>query len=247
MNVDALTYRRIFLDPFFPRRCLQCDSIMSLDSTGEYLCTGCTASLEMNTLLRCAFCAAQTQYGQTCPFCRPNHALDQLFVAASYDTPVIQRAIKLLKYRFVRDVSRDLTPFVLDYARQYILPKVSLPVASTIVAPVPLHFLRHNWRGFNQAELIAQPLAQTFSWQYEPRLLRKHYRARPQAEITDRKSRLTNMTGVFSCVLPAAVKSKTILLIDDVSTTGATLDDAARALKAAGAKKVIGFVLARGA
>jgi predicted amidophosphoribosyltransferase len=68
----------------------------------------------------------------------------------------------------------------------------------------------------------------------------------PQAQISDRRARIANAAGIFKCARQELVRGKIVILVDDVATTGSTLDDCARALKAAGAKEVIGFVFAKG-
>lgn len=238
--------KNFLLDITFPRRCVQCAILMPIStSSGRYICDSCFTTLQTNTLLRCAFCSTQTVYGQTCPICRHDHHLDQLFVAASYDDQSIQKIIKLIKYHFIKDLAHDIAPFMIKYAQKNILAKMSLN-GSTIITPVPLHFLRYNWRGFNQADVLGQQIAQGLNLKYDAKLLKKHYRSKAQADISQRKERVENVQGVFSCSSKTLLTGKTILLIDDVSTTGATLDNCAQALKTAGAKKVIGFVLARG-
>ncbi len=120
-----------------------------------------------------------------------------------------------------------------------------------VVVPVPLHRARERERGFNQAEVLARSLV--------PRLraarggTRRHaetrclLRIRPTAPQTglNFKQRLENVRGVFRVTLPKAVRDRTIVLIDDVMTTGATLSSCAGALKEAGAKRVLALTLAR--
>jgi competence protein ComFC len=114
-----------------------------------------------------------------------------------------------------------------------------------MLVPVPLHWQRRNERGFNQTEEIARCLAARLSLALRKDILIRSRRTRPQtgtATITQRKE---NVLGCFSAVKPAEVCRKNIILLDDVTTSGATLGDAARALKAAGARKIIGLTAAK--
>nr|QGT50790.1 hypothetical protein Elusimicrob2101_0530 [uncultured Elusimicrobia bacterium] len=112
------------------------------------------------------------------------------------------------------------------------------------VMPVPLFPKRLRKRGYNQSELLAVSLACETGLACDVCSL---VRTRDTVSQTTlgRKGRLSNMTGAFVCKNPSAVKGKVILLVDDVATTGATLEGCAAALKAAGAKKVFAYTFAR--
>ena len=98
-----------------------------------------------------------------------------------------------------------------------------------------------RWR----AEIIGGGVSSHFELNFQDVLGRNRNHI-PQAQISDRQSRITNTAGIFKCMKTELVQNKTILLIDDISTTGSTLDDCARALKGAGAREIIGFVFAKG-
>jgi ComF family protein len=116
-----------------------------------------------------------------------------------------------------------------------------------VIVPVPLHPLRLWTRRFNQSALLAKALARRSRKIYEPLALRRTRSTPSQGEMPSAKARRKNVRGAFR-VDPgraAAVKERRILLIDDVLTTGATVDACARALKRAGAAKVSVLTLAR--
>ena len=115
-----------------------------------------------------------------------------------------------------------------------------------LVVPVPLHPRRLRWRGFNQSELLAESLAEHFLLQTDALTLNRVRQTMPQADIQEREQRLDNVSDVFSCAHPENVRGRSILLIDDVCTTGATLNECARVLKENGAKRVVALVVARG-
>jgi ComF family protein len=111
------------------------------------------------------------------------------------------------------------------------------------VIPIPLSDQRLNERGYNQVDLIAHPLARIFSWQYLPRALSRARHTRSQVGLSSSERR-QNVSGAFRAQ-PRFIREKNILLVDDVATTGATLDSASQALLAGGAKKVYALTFAK--
>jgi ComF family protein len=117
-------------------------------------------------------------------------------------------------------------------------------VGVDLVAPVPLHWWRKWGRGYNQAEAVARELAAGLELPFAPNLLRR-VRWTPQQVQPTREARRENVTGAFRAPRSARVTGRTVLLVDDVMTTGSTLGEAARTLRAAGADRVVVAVLAR--
>jgi len=116
--------------------------------------------------------------------------------------------------------------------------------AIELIIPVPICKNRKKERGFNQAEIIAKKLSVTFSVPVSRRNLIKSKNTPPQTKLSKR-SRISNLTDSFSVKNARLVRGKTILIVDDVMTTGATLNTSAIELLKAGAKKILGFTLAR--
>lgn len=232
------------MDLLFPRRCLGCGILLSGDNE-SHICSACLAGIKMKNDFACAFCSSPVVAGTTCPFCRTNHFLDRLFVAASYENPLAEKIIKTMKYRFVRSLADDMAGLMVKYLERRLSSGFNIDRNSTLIVPVPLHRRRLNWRGFNQAEIIGNNVGSYFKLNFQNLLVRTRNHV-PQAQINDRRSRIANAAGDFKCTKPESVQNKTVLLIDDVATTGSTLNDCSRALKAAGAKEVIGFVFAKG-
>jgi len=174
-----------------------------------------------------------------CRLCREGtYAFERARSFAIYDD-VAQRAIVLLKHdevtklgewfagRLAEMISRHPEEFEVD-----------------VVVPVPLHRARHRSRGYNQAELIARPLALRLHLPCKPGLLIRT-KPRPRKLILSRKERWSSVRGAYDAAAPAKVKGRRILVVDDAFTTGATIDACARALKKAGASGVIGLTFAR--
>ncbi len=118
------------------------------------------------------------------------------------------------------------------------------PVPGEVLVPVPLHQKRLRERGYNQSRLLAQELGKLTNLPVVDACLIRQRHAPPQARTPTVDERRSNVADAFSC-LDGRLRDKQVLLIDDVSTSGATLDGCARALKKAGATSVWGLVLAR--
>ncbi|MBI2063621.1 MAG: ComF family protein [Candidatus Yanofskybacteria bacterium] len=158
-----------------------------------------------------------------------------------------------MKYRFVASLASDIAELMTQYLKNGVAARLNLDPKSLLVTPVPLHFKRLNWRGFNQAEIIARQLSNYFDWDFAANTLKRAKNKKPQADMPDRYSRIKNVQNIFKFnpahqhgkSIDGPLTDKTVVLVDDISTTGSTLNDCARALKGAGAKEVIGFVFAR--
>ena len=123
-----------------------------------------------------------------------------------------------------------------------------IPYAPDIVVPVPMSRNRERRRGYNQADLLARNIASQFNTEYRRGLLRWRQRTSPQMELK-REERFHNVHNAIAANLNACgnnLRGQTVLVVDDVCTTGATLNECARALKHADAKAVWGFALCHG-
>lgn len=163
-----------------------------------------------------------------------------VFAASNYSDPILRKTIWLLKYKKTKNAAEPLTRLL----RRRVWDKIKLKDA--IVIPVPLSKKRFRERGFNQAEEIARRLQKMVLCEMRNDILLKTIHTTSQVSIKDKKRRLDNLKGSFAVKNPEAVTGKNIILIDDVCTTGATIGEAKKVLKSAGAKKVIAIVVARG-
>jgi len=149
----------------------------------------------------------------------------------------IRQAIHQLKYRNLRALAVLLAQLLNDYL-------LSSPVPGEVLVPVPLHQKRLRERGYNQSSLLAQELGKLTNLPVVNDCLIRQRHASPQARTSTVDERRSNVAGAFIC-RDRRLKDKQVLLIDDVSTSGATLDACSRALKEAGAVSVWGLVVAR--
>ena len=206
------------LDFLFPARCPECGCYS--DRQGQW----CQTCLEK--IIAC----------RRLPVPVPAYGvLPQVDALARY-----QGSIKRLIHRFKYhgdDISLSYLQTFLQQAMQ------TLPVFSVdIVVPVPLYFVKEQQRGFNQTEKIFHPWAQTNGFLWQAVLVRKRPTL-PQYEL-NRCQRQENMKDAFAVQDKGIIRGRDILLVDDIFTTGATMVSCAKILHEAGAKKIIGIVLA---
>ena len=235
------------LELVFPKKCVICGKFSGPKFSG-YLCKKCLNTIPTHSSFGCIGCQRTVSLGQTCNLCSKTNYIDQLLVVADYKNQTLIKLIKLFKYRFIEELGFSLSLLTKKYLiRLAKTKKLNFMEENPIVLPIPLSKRRLNWRGFNQSEILASLLADNFQLKQESDVIIKTYQSKPQAEIKDREERLDNLSGVFKVVRPDKIVGKNILLIDDVCTTGTTLNECAKILKENGAKKITGLVIARGA
>lgn len=144
----------------------------------------------------------------------------------------------LHRYKYGRDVS--LAPLLGGLLHDM----APTPGDVDLVVPVPLHLARLRWRGFNQAQLLAAPLARAAGLRIDPHVLARVRPTTPQVGLPERERR-SNVRGAFAVRDAGRVAGRRLLLVDDVYTTGATVNECARVLRRAGARSVDVLVLAR--
>lgn len=224
-----------------PAPCLGCGRPLPAAGAPLGLCAVCRAALAPLPGEACAGClrplaAHALPEGYRCGACRQ-------------DPPAYDRLIALWSYRPPLDsVVRGLKFGRLDYLGRHLAAALAGELGPRLtgcdrVVPVPLHWRRRLARGYNQAERIARPLADRLGLPCVQALARR--RATPPQSLLGREKRLANLRKAFHVSDPKRVRDLSILLVDDVATTGATLDAAATALKKAGAAAVIALVAGR--
>lgn len=232
------------LHALLPSPCLGCGQPLPARGTTLGLCVRCRAGLVPLPREACAVCArplaAQAlPEGYSCGACRAK-------------PPAFGRLLALWSYRPPLDaVVRGLKFGRLDYLGGHLAAALANGLEDELggigrldrVVPVPLHWRRRLTRGYNQAEQIARPLAARLGLPCASLLSRR--RATPPQSLLGRDDRLANLRKAFRVPRPEKVRGLGILLVDDVATTGATLDAAARALRNAGAAAVTALVAGR--
>ena len=223
----------LILDFLFPPRCEGCGKL------GCYICAKCADTIVLRGA-RCPECDRMAIDGMTHPVCQRAQGLDGLISVFAY-SGVIKKVLKTIKYRFVHHEAESLINLIPKDL--WILLKRHF--SNFVIYPVPLHEDRLKWRGFNQAEKLAEFISVRLQLPVAEGLLIRSEKRTPQADISHRQDRIKNAKGLFgfSSILKSQYPS--ILLIDDVWTTGATMKEAAKVLKRNGAAKVWAITMAR--
>ena len=231
---------------FFPSDCRLC--LTPLISVSRLpVCPECLEALSPIRIAQCVLCgerlaAAQLLIGngqcQACCEYPPN--FDRAVSYGEYDSG-LRDLIHLLKYSGVLPGAKPLGKLLAQSIEQ-----LGLGDAAVVLVPVPLHASKRRERRFNQAELIARAALKHFSPRLELdcNVLVRERATRSQVGL-DRQARIENMHGAFRVIESQRIQGRTVIVVDDVMTTGTTVSECARVLKRAGAERVFAATVAR--
>ena len=238
------------LNFLYPPRCAACDTGLPIDTTRR-VCASCLAAVEPPRPPLCLVCGAPLYAGdeeERCGHCRAAPpAFDSARAITRYrsgaadsgtdGSSAVAALLRRHKYGLDQSLGRALAEY-LDAA-----PALEAG-AYDVVIPVPLHRSRLRWRGFNQAALLGAALARRLHCSLDVATLSRVRSTAPQT-ARDRAQRTRNVRNAFAVRRPSRVAGQRVLLVDDVMTTGATADECARVLRAAGARRIDVLTLAR--
>ncbi len=228
------------LEIVFPKKCLICSS------GSNYLCEDCFSLIEIATHYYCPFCEKPSSFGKTCSSCQRNHYLDGLIFAADYNQAILQRVIHSFKYPpYLIELKNSLSLLIISHFKLS-NNKFFENFSDFIFVPVPSHYSKIKKRGFDHTKELTQTLVKALKAKYCLDLVTKKRKTVPQIQLS-KEERQSNLLGAFEINknINFSVKNKNFLIIDDVFTTGATMDEIAKILKQNGAKKVWGLCVAR--
>ena len=216
------------LDLLFPPICGGCGKV------GSHWCVECQQRVQILNGTVCEVCGLPQDVDGICNACRAErphfHALRAWTV---FEDPV-RKALHKLKYYRNFSLGDALAAQMFAFTK-------GLNWQPDILIPIPLGRQRMKERGYNQSAMIAEPLAMALNIEFAPQALVRRKETRSQVGLS-KQERHKNMLGAFQA---AGVSGKTILVLDDVSTTGSTLSSSAEALLLAGAKDVYALTVAR--
>jgi ComF family protein len=219
------------LDLILPQSCLGCRQ------EGKVICLSCRSRLPRLTSPFCYRCGLPQNDGKPCPDCaEQNFVIDGIRSVYLFEG-LVRKAIHSFKYQNLRTLARPLAETMAEY-----LKASSIPVE--VLIPVPLHPARLHQRGYNQSLLLARELGKLCGFTVESKALIRRKNTPPQTKTISVKERRINMQEVFACQTGDLTNQK-VLLIDDVATTGTTLNACATALKQANVASVWGLTVAR--
>lgn len=216
----------VLMNILYPQNCLVCNRKIN-DLKARAICGNCKDRIKINP--KTSFIGSEED----------NFAFDRAFYATTYDD-VVKRCICLFKYDGKTQLANTLGKLMCDFAVKNITAD-----EIDLIVPVPLHPVKLRERQFNQSEILATHLAGKMNKKVIRDSVRRIKYTAPQTELK-KGERLRNVRDAFLVGKNSNFKEKTVLLVDDVLTTGATLHECAKTLKGAGADKVVALALARG-
>jgi len=212
--------KNFLLDTLFPTYCIGCQA------KSETLCDNCIERIELTK----------------------RETADNIWAVFDYRNSIIKDAIWELKYHHKRYLGERLGQLLYESLIEEISEmRIEVSGRAIYVIPTPISNKKTKSRGYNQALFIAKGFcgrAENGVFELKNNIIFKKIDNLPQAKITNRKRRLENVRGVFGIKNSEIVKGRTIIVIDDVTTTGGTINEIMKILKKAGAKKVVGFAVA---
>ena len=248
--------KTFILDTLYPVTCVVCNK------EGEFLCLFCRSTLTEIERQQCVVCHKPSPFGMTHPGCKTPQAPDGLISVFDYKDKKVSEAIIAGKYKFLSEIYTmfgTLTAHKLQKNFNFLLK------TDAFLVPIPLAKHRKRWRGFNQAEILCQAISKQLGWPVINALERTK-NTKTQKDLK-REQRLTNVEGAFTAppslllrrdalnasegqrggshVDYVGIKNKTLILVDDVTTTGATLREAAKILKRHGSGPVWCLTIAK--
>ncbi len=225
------------IDLIFPKKCINCAKF------GEFICADCFSRIKFNDALECPACLRPALNGMTHPACITAQGLDGAISVVVYNG-VVKKLIYQFKYnphlsKLASTISELMTEGLSQNESFYAFSEKYQPV----LVPIPLSTKRLRERGYNHAELLSNYVAQYFKLGSDNKILTRSKETKPQFRL-NREERKKNVEGAFDVAKSSKVPSS-IILIDDIATSFATLKEAAKILKRKGARKVLAVTFAR--
>lgn len=227
---------KAILDLLFPARCVGCKE------RGVWLCPDCMSGLARVGPYVCKICGYPTAGTQLCSLCYRTPLHIQGIRAPFYFEGTLRNAIHKFKYQRAKHLAEPLTMVLVEYLSTN-PTEANIIQEAGIIVPVPLHESRFKERGYNQSELLAEGLGRAFHTPVANHTLRRTRPTKAQMSLPA-DERAANVRGAFACQ-DSGVSGQRVLVVDDVCTTGATLEACSIALARNGASAVWGLCIAR--
>jgi len=224
----------IITDLIFPPICLNCRGHVASDLT---ICTRCMGTINLHQTPFCGKCGLRLGGGKR--VCHKDFPY-LLGSATDYSCEAVKSLIHGLKFQSISSAAKPLAALLTHYAEM-----IALPLRGYTVIPIPLSPARFRERGFNQSELIARLFAERFELLLDAKNLVRTKNTKPQSETKNIAERRENVKECFAVRNPELLQSSNVILIDDVTTTGVTLFEAANALKAVGVRRILALTVAK--
>jgi len=226
------------LDFLYPPRCIVCGDIAFKINNDKVLCRKCRKCIPwIEDMSRCPYCSAPSEKGRVCSVCKGKEKMYKKAISV-FEYSDVKNTVENYKFKGNKYLSVSIGSVMADYAKKFYPDILS---ECELICPVPIHSTRFAERGFDQSELLGRVISEKSGIKYADALVRIRATG-PQSLIKGYSLREANVKGAFKAVKD--VKGKTVLLIDDVLTTGSSANECTKALLAEGAKEVYVFTFA---
>lgn len=210
----------------FPAKCRRCEIPMGVGQV-HYLCDACWEQIECLKPPWCQICGLPG-WSAICTDCRARPPLFRRLRTIAFYEPTLREAIHLMKYEKKQIISEHLIQLL-----QAHLPEDLGSTDYDFLLPIPLHTNRFRQRGFNQSEQIAQGVAQVWDVPVRTDILARIRDTAPLSRLNSHAERMKNITGAFEIQSPDLIQNRKLLLIDDIFTTGTTINEVLKVLQVA--------------
>ena len=222
-------------DIIFPPRCLSCNK---RNASSEVICNECADELVNLQEHICTFCQRETSNMNICEDCKREYPFDEVICAYMFNPP-IQRLIHNFKYNEFKRIGAYLGSKLAD-----ILSRCTFIADTDYIIPVPLHRTKQRYRGFNQSDIIAEALSDRLNIPWFKDVIQRKKFTQTQTQLK-KSEREKNVAQAFKIKKNADFQNKSVVLVDDVLTTGSTMKSIALLLKEHLAKHIYVCTLAR--
>ena len=224
------------LSLIFPKICFGCTR------EGTHFCEPCTQYLLTLRFKEgvCLYCGSVARH-HICASCGQTYGLKDLIVGMSFKQAIIETIIHAWKFQGLRDLTAPLARLLTATLTEFTPPHLN----QMIIVPMPMHWIRQRRRGYNQTELLANEIGRALELPIATKTLQRRWSPQ-QSKMRSAQERERNVESVFYCPTPTAIVGQHFLLLDDLTTSGATLAQAAYALRLNGAASVSAAVIAKG-
>jgi len=227
------------LDLLFPRFCLFCGR------ENTYLCPDCFSKIKTYASPFCPYCGSRSPEGTICPSCKKY--LTGFVAAGPYKDKRLKEVIETFKYKFVKELATLLALLIFKFLKENQQVEFFKNPLNFLIVPIPLHKRRQRERGFNQAEEIGKQLSPLLKIPIKTDILLRRKNTKPQVKLK-KEERRKNIKDAF-IINPkidiSSLKDKKIILLDDVFTSGSTMEEAAKVLRDRGIKQIWALAVAK--
>ncbi len=236
MKSILINFPNLIINLIFPKICLGCNC--RLEKEQFFLCSECEATLEFLTGNICEICGSIKEANR-CKTCETNTFSFDKACSVFHFNKVVQNLIHELKYSEMTKAAKYLGEFAVEYLCKF------QPFKNVdIIMPVPLHKVKKRARGFNQAEFLTKEIAKKMNRQHIPNLVLRKKFTKTQTKLK-KEQRQINVSKAFVLNPKFDVAQKNILIVDDVFTTGSTVNAISKLLKNNEVSKIYVLTIAR--